>query len=313
LVMNFTAPVNPTISTEPGKLRMMFSHDAVVAPGSQGLTFDSKVIPSASFQESNGAAEIVIAASVPVLATFSNNGRTLTIGPPVSQPAAPPAPPTPTASVQPSPIPVLTPAAVAPSGSRRYFVVVDPSHGGDERGAALSGDLAEKDVTLTFARYLRQELDARGLATLLLRDGDSTLSLDQRASLTNSARPAIYVCVHAASLGNGVRVYTALVPGEGEDRGPFLSWDTAQAQFQSLSRIASGALTKQLQSKQVSVRMLSAPLRPLNNITAAAVAIEVAPLAEDVSQLSSAAYLQPLAATTAAGIADVRDKLEAGR
>ena len=32
LIMNFTAPVNPTIATEPGKLRMTFSHDPVVAP-----------------------------------------------------------------------------------------------------------------------------------------------------------------------------------------------------------------------------------------------------------------------------------------
>jgi N-acetylmuramoyl-L-alanine amidase len=199
-----------------------------------------------------------------------------------------------------------------PSAPRRYFVVLDPSHGGDDRGAALTAEIAEKDVTLTFARYLRQELDARGLTTLLLRDGDSTLSLDQRASLTNSAHPAIYLCVHAASQGNGVRFYTALVPGEGEDRGPFLGWDTAQAQFQSLSRIAATALTKQVQSKQISGRVLREQRRREQHHRCA-LAIEVAPPAEDASQLSSAAYLQPLAATTAAGIADVRDKLEAGR
>src|SRR6202043_592649 len=48
LVMNFTAPVNPMIATEPGQLRMAFNHEAVVAPGLQALTFDSKIIPSAS-------------------------------------------------------------------------------------------------------------------------------------------------------------------------------------------------------------------------------------------------------------------------
>ncbi len=311
LVMNFTAPVNPMIATEPGKLRMAFNHEAVVAPGSQALTFDSKIIPSASFQENNGAAELVVAASVPLMASFANNGRTIIVEP-VPQATAPttaaiPRPPA-TASI-------ATPASglTAPAAIRRYFAVVDPSHGGDERGASLTNQLAEKDVTLAFGRRLRQELETRGLATLLLRDGDSTLSLDQRASLTNSAHPTIYICIHAASQGNGVRVYTALVPAEAENSGPFLSWDAAQTAFQLLSRSAGTGLVAELQSKQIPARSLIAPLRPLNNITAAALALEVAPPSDDVSQLDSPAYQQSIAAAIAAGVADIRNKLEAGR
>src|SRR5277367_2822640 len=91
LVMNFTSPVNPTISTEPGKLRMLFTHEPLVAPGSRALTFDSKTIPSASFQESNGAAEVVVSGTVPLMANFSNDGRTITISPPQTAPAPPPA------------------------------------------------------------------------------------------------------------------------------------------------------------------------------------------------------------------------------
>ena len=45
LVMNFTAPVNPTIATEPGKLRMVFTREPLVPPGSQTLTFDSPIHP----------------------------------------------------------------------------------------------------------------------------------------------------------------------------------------------------------------------------------------------------------------------------
>jgi N-acetylmuramoyl-L-alanine amidase len=192
-------------------------------------------------------------------------------------------------------------------------VVVDPSHGGDERGASLTSQLAEKDVTLALGRRLRQELETRGLPTLLLRDGDITLSLDQRASLTNSVRPAIYICVHAASQGNGVRVYTALVPAAAENRGPFLSWDAAQNAFQLLSRTAGNSVVTDLQNKQIPARSLIAPLRPLNNITTAALAMEVSPLSDDVSQLNSPAYQQLIAGAIAAGIADARDKLEAGR
>jgi N-acetylmuramoyl-L-alanine amidase len=312
LVMNFTAPVNPMIATEPGKLRMAFNHEAVVAPGSQALSFDSKIIPSASFQENNGAAELIVAASVPLMASFANNGRTIIIEPvPQAIPpttAAVPRPPA-SASIIASP----TTGPTAPAAIRRYFAVVDPSHGGDERGASLTNQLAEKDVTLAFGRHLRQELETRGLATLLLRDGDSTLSLDQRASLTNSAHPSIYICIHAASQGNGVRVYTALVPAEAENSGPFLSWDAAQTAFQLLSRAAGTGLVAELQSKQIPARSLIAPLRPLNNITTAALALEVAPPSDDVSQLDSPAYQQSIAAAIAAGVADVRNKLEAGR
>jgi N-acetylmuramoyl-L-alanine amidase len=310
LVMNFTAPVNPMIATEPGQLRMAFNHEAVVAPGSQGLTFDSKVIPSASFQENNGAAALVIASSVPLMASFANNGRTIIIEPVPqaavpAQPASVPRPPT-SASIAPA-------GTTAPPNIRRYFVVVDPSHGGDERGASLTSQLAEKDVTLALGRRLRQELETRGLPTLLLRDGDITLSLDQRASLTNSARPAIYICVHAASQGNGVRVYTALVPAAAENRGPFLSWDAAQNAFQLPSRTAGTSVVTDLQTKQIPARSLIAPLRPLNNITTAALAMEVSPPSDDVSQLNSPAYQQLIAGAIAAGIADARDKLEAGR
>ena len=312
LIVNFTAPVNPTIATEPGKLRMTFSHDPVVAPGSPKLTFDSAVIASATFLESNGEAEIVIDTTVPLLAAFSNNGRTITIEPAAAAatPALPAAPPAAPVSTPPSAVPAMV-ASPPASGAPHYFAVVDASHGGDERGAALTEQLAEKDVTLAFARLLRQELDNRGLRTLLVRDGDSTLTADQRATFTNAAAPAIYVCVHAASQGTGVRLYTALIASGGGSSGPFLDWDTAQGPFEALSEAAATSVAAALHSKQFPVRTLTAPLRPLNNITSAAVAIEIAPPANDMSRLSSAAYQQLIAAAVASGIADARDKLQA--
>src|ERR1700722_885904 len=302
-VMNFTAPVNPMIATEPGQLRMTFNHEAVVAPGSQALTFESKIIPSASFQENNGSAALVVSATVPVMASFANNGRTLIIEP-VPQAAAQVQSPPPV----PRPHNIFAPPLVAGApATRRYFAVLDPSHGGEERGASLSAQLAEKDVTLVFGHRLQQELETRGLATLLLRDSDTALSLDQRASLTNSAHAAIYICLHAASEGEGVRVYTALVPTETESRGPFLSWDAAQAAFQSLSQSASTGLVAELQNKQIRARSLITPLRPLNNITTIALAVELSPPSDDVSELNSPTYQQFIAGAIAAGLADIRD------
>jgi len=90
LVMNFTSPVNPMIATEPGKLRMVFTHEPLVPPGSQILTFDSAAMPSAMFQENNGAAEVVVNGPVPLFARFSNDGRTITITPAPQTAAQPP-------------------------------------------------------------------------------------------------------------------------------------------------------------------------------------------------------------------------------
>src|SRR6266478_6513341 len=79
LTLNFSAPVNPTISTEPGKLRMIFKRDPVVSPGSQSISFDNKVITQASYSESNGDAELDLSANQPLIASFSNDRRTIVV------------------------------------------------------------------------------------------------------------------------------------------------------------------------------------------------------------------------------------------
>lgn len=309
LVMNFSSPVNPTIATEPGKVRMVFSHDPVVAPGSPSLTFNSKVTPSASFSENNGSAEIVVTSTAPVMASFSNDGRTITIAPPPAAPSVSQlAPPGGTPPIGP-----FTPLQPVLAGSRHYFAVVDAAHGGNERGAALSDQMAEKDVTLSLARILRGQLEARGLPTLLLRDDDASVTLDQRAAITNSAGPSIYLCLHATSQGHGVALYTAIVPAANPSRGPFVDWNAVQTPFAATSQMTQASIAAALRGKQIAVRSFTAPLRPLNNISTAVTAVEVGPPGNDVTQLNAADYQQLVMGAVAAGVADARDKLGAAR
>ena len=191
----------------------------------------------------------------------------------------------------------------------RILAVVDPAHGGEERGAALTDKLAEKDVTLGFARLLRHELEIRGFAVALLRDGDTTSTLDQRAAAANVARAGIYISLHAVAQGSGARVYTALLPVEGTSKGVFHAWNAAQAPSLPVSRIVSTAVVAEMQKREFSAQASSASLRPLNNVFMPAVAVELAPGANGVADLTSANYQQRVASAIANAIASVRDRL----
>jgi len=314
LVFHFTGPVNPTVATEPGALRMTFSREPLVAPASPTLTFGNKIIPSAIYSESNGMAVVTVNASTPVMATFSGDGRTVTISPTsapaVAQNVTPAAPGIPAAQAPPATVAPNAPPAPA---ARRYFAVVDASHGGDDHGETLSSTLLEKDVTASLARSLRQELESRGIPTLMLRDSDANLSVDQRAIFANADHAAIYIAVHAASNGHGVRVYTALLPYSGDDRGVFRSWTTAQHASLPLSQSAASAVAAELQKRQIPVRNLTAALRPLNNVIGAAIAVEVAPQGTDSSQLTAPDYQQLVTSAVATAIAATRDQLGAAQ
>ncbi|MGA7908097.1 MAG: hypothetical protein WCA16_11880, partial [Candidatus Sulfotelmatobacter sp.] len=78
LVFHFTAAVNPTVASEPGRLHLTFIREPLVAPASSTLTFNSKAIPSATYSENNGAAEITVASTIPLMTNFSADGRTIT-------------------------------------------------------------------------------------------------------------------------------------------------------------------------------------------------------------------------------------------
>lgn len=312
LLLTFTAPVNPTISTEPGRLRMVFKRDPVVSPGSQSISFDNQVITHASYSESNGDAELDVSASEPLLATFSPDRRTITISPIASAAQAGTTANGPTQQNPTQPPTAANPAASGANtntNSHRILAIVDPAHGGDERGAALSDTLAEKDVTLGFARLLRHELEIRGFAVTMLRDADTALTLDQRATATNLARAGIYISLHATSQGSGAHVYTSLLPVETPSKGIFHPWNAAQAPALPLSRIVSAAIVTELQKKDFASQSSSASLRPLNNVSMPAVAVELAPATNGLADLTSANYQQRAAAGISDAIASIRDRL----
>ena len=81
-----------------------------------------------------------------------------------------------------------------PSGTPT--VVIDAGHGGADPGVEAGG-LSEKRLTLELARLLRDELERRGIARVLLtRDEDRSLPAQQRAETANHARADLFLSLH---------------------------------------------------------------------------------------------------------------------
>ncbi len=308
LALNFSGPVNPTISTEPGRVRMVFKREPLLSPGNSSIAFDNKIFKQASYSEAGGDAELEVAGNEPLIATFSGDRRTINLAPAPQSAVGNGSAATPGTGQGNQ----GQPAAGNPAASgapHRIVAVVDAAHGGEERGAALTETLAEKEVTLGFARLLRHELETRGFAVMLLRDSDIGLTLDQRAAAANVAHAGIYITLHAVSQGMGARVYTALLPVEGASKGVFHAWNAAQAQALPVSKIVSTAIVAEMQKREIAARASAASLRPLNSVVMPAVAVELAPGDGGVADLSSANYQQRVAAAIADAVASMRDRL----
>jgi len=123
----------------------------------------------------------------------------------------------------------------------------------------------------------------------------------------------IYIALHASASGKGARIYTALLPSGGENNGPFVAWDTAQSSALANSQATAQSVAAEFSRRQIQTRTLPAPVRPLNNVTSSAIAVEVAPPGTDVMDLTLPAYQQNIASAVASGIAAARDRLGAPR
>ncbi|PZA06914.1 MULTISPECIES: N-acetylmuramoyl-L-alanine amidase [unclassified Meiothermus] len=91
-----------------------------------------------------------------------------------------------------------------PKSSRVPLVVIDPGHGGTDSGFIQSG-IREKDLTLNLAQTLRALLTSSGLRVSLTREGDQTLSLQNRANAGAFAQ--VLLSLHVAP-GDRVNLYT---------------------------------------------------------------------------------------------------------
>jgi N-acetylmuramoyl-L-alanine amidase len=93
------------------------------------------------------------------------------------------------------------------------IVMIDPGHGGIDRGAVVNG-LIEKDLVLDFAKALAARLDADGrFQPVLTREDDSFVALDERVRMARDRKVALFLSIHADTLAkaadvSGATIYT---------------------------------------------------------------------------------------------------------
>lgn len=75
-------------------------------------------------------------------------------------------------------------------------VVVDAGHGGKDSGAYRRSGPPEKIVTLDVARRLDQKLRESQLKTVMTRDSDVFIPLDERVAIENRHKKSIFVSIH---------------------------------------------------------------------------------------------------------------------
>jgi len=225
-------------------------------------------------------------------------------------------------------MPPEAPAATPEPAPRKFLVVIDPGHGGDDTGARGPSGLLEKDVSLDIARRLKARLvSGLGAEVILTRDADRAMMLDDRTAIANHNRADLFVSIHAnASRRNNARgsetyflSYQAtdddaravaaienntLGLDEGVQRNSgleMLLWDLAQSAFlKESSELAEMIQEKLNETLGIANRGIKqAPFRVLMGATMPAVLVEVAFISnpDEEARLRDPAFKDRLAAT----------------
>src|SRR5439155_15298024 len=80
---------------------------------------------------------------------------------------------------------------------KKPCVVIDPGHGGNDRGAIGINNLQEKAICLSVSNKVVSRLRCSGCDALLTRATDCIVPLDDRSYYANSRQADLFVSIHA--------------------------------------------------------------------------------------------------------------------
>ncbi|MCC7037357.1 MAG: N-acetylmuramoyl-L-alanine amidase [Alphaproteobacteria bacterium] len=106
-----------------------------------------------------------------------------------------------------------TAAPISRKQARKYIVVIDAGHGGEDPGAAGRGGIIEKRITLTIAKELERQLSETGrYRAILTRSTDKYIKLRERVAIAKRAKADLFISIHADKIDRtgvrGASIYT---------------------------------------------------------------------------------------------------------
>jgi N-acetylmuramoyl-L-alanine amidase len=87
---------------------------------------------------------------------------------------------------------------LVPTVAKKFTIVIDPGHGGEDPGAIGPMGTQEKDVVLEIAKYLKQYIDQDSdMQAILTRDKDYYLELRTRTEKARAKQSDLFISIHA--------------------------------------------------------------------------------------------------------------------
>ena len=208
-------------------------------------------------------------------------------------------------------------------------IVIDPGHGGRDNGARGPDGTLEKNVNMTLANLIAENL-ADKYRPVLTRNDDYGLGIAERTSIANAGRASFFVSIHTGGSykykTRGIKIFyfkdfsdTVSQFGKAdayniEGHEIQVPWDEIQKKHVIASKEAAETIhdrlseNMQFQDSQV----LDAPLLVLTGADMPAVLLEIGYLTDPIEEkkLNNNKYLSYLAQEISSGIDDFLQKSE---
>ena len=92
------------------------------------------------------------------------------------------------------------------------IVAIDAGHGGIDSGAIGVNNVFEKNMTLKYAKKLKDALNKYGFKVVMIRDADKTIPLGKRVKIAKDANADVYISLHTDAHENkkthGTTIYS---------------------------------------------------------------------------------------------------------
>lgn len=204
---------------------------------------------------------------------------------------------------------------------RGRVIVIDPGHGGHDKGVTGTGGTLEKDVALALSLMIATDLDGEYRAKLTRTD-DYQVAVFDRTALANQSNADLFISIHTCGSfrhsARGIIIYYFKKSHENGSEGDSLSvvpiqsgniqppWNSLQDSYKGAGKILAESIKESIlyETESFDIKIQDAPLMVLGGADMPAVLIETGCLTNpgDEKKLNNKKKLQAVSRGISRGI-----------